>query len=394
MAGEDLKDATGFGRLLVVDDDPTLREIATAKLGHAGYAVTCACDGAEGWTALKARAFDLALVDLEMPEVDGYELIARIRGDDRLRHLPVVVVTTHSDEAAIDRALEAGANAFVTKPVHWPLFVQQLRYVARASDDERRLREAKEAAERLVRLKNSFLSVISHELRTPLTHIIGFAEVLQKQGAGPLGNESYLDYANEIADAGRRLYGILTEVILLSRGLSGELELKDGEYRIAAILDQVLEELGPVARLRETVLQADRQHDDCVLCCDIELFKRCLIALLDNAVKFSPGCSIVRLVVTPAPDGTIRFAVADQGPGMSAEQIAECHEPFVQSDMSLRRSAEGIGLGLTLVRTLIGLHDGELMLASGPGPGTTATLILPAHRVMGWRPARKSIAVG
>ena len=369
-------------RILVVDDDPLVREIAHAKLKADGHSVCEAANGAEGWTLLQAQPFDLALIDLEMPEVDGFTLIKRIRGDDALRHLPVIVITSLQDEAAVDRAFDAGANSFVSKPLVWPSLQRQVRYVWRAHINERDLRDAKEQAERSVRLKNSFMSVINHELRTPLTHIIGFAEVLQMETDGPLGSPTYVDYVNEIAGAGRRLLGNITEVILLSRALAGEIELEEGEYQFSSLLNDVLVDIDPVVRAHNAEISVEQTGEDYRVRCDLNLLGRCLIALIDNAVKFSPDGGAVRVDVERQEDGAVAIRVTDHGPGMTPAQIADCFEPFVQSDMSFRRSAEGIGLGLTLVRTLIELHGGALSLESLLGAGTRATVTLPASRVL------------
>lgn len=369
-------------RILVVDDDPTMREIAVAGLSIGGHTMCTARDGADSWQQLNDDPFDLVLIDLDMPEVDGYTLIQWIREDEHLKHLPVIVVTSHEDEPAIDRAFEAGASSFVSKPVNWPLFRHQLRYVCRGSAAERDLRAAKDVAERSVGLKNSFMSVINHELRTPLTHIIGFAEVLQLQSNGPLGHPGYLDYVNEIAGAGRHLLGSVTDVILLSRSLAGELALKEGEYSVSSILHEALEATEPLARSASVELAPSGDVNETRLVCDIQMLSRCLIALLDNAVKFSPPGAQVRIKSAASPDGGFAISIADDGPGMSPEQIADCFEPFVQSDMSFRRSVEGIGLGLTVARSMIELHGGVLALRSESEQGTIAMLSLPAQRVL------------
>lgn len=369
-------------RILVVDDDPLVREIAHAKLSTDGHTVCEAENGAEGWTCLNSQPFDLALIDLEMPVLDGFALIERIRADRTLRHLPVIVITSLQDESAVDRAFDAGANSFVSKPLVWPSLQRQVRYVWRAHVNERELRDAKEQAERSMRLKNSFMSVINHELRTPLTHIIGFAEVLQRETDGPLGSPAYADYVNEIVGAGRRLLGNITEVILLSRALAGEIELEEGEYEIASLLNDVLVEINPIVRSHNAEISVLQTADDFRVRCDLNLLGRCLIALLDNAVKFSPDGGTVEVDLVRAPDGAFEIHVCDRGPGMTPAQIADCYEPFVQSDMSFRRSREGIGLGLTLVRTLSELHGGELVLNSTLGAGTEAIVRLPASRVL------------
>ena len=127
-------------RLLFVDDDPILREFAQVNLASAAVEVDVAADGVEALEALSRRQYDLLLVDLEMPRMDGFDLLAHLRADPATAHLPVVVETGREDVDAIDRAFRAGATAFVTKPLNWRLLTYQLRFTLRAARAEAILR--------------------------------------------------------------------------------------------------------------------------------------------------------------------------------------------------------------------------------------------------------------
>ena len=123
-------------RILAVDDDPIMREMATAQLSHPGGEIVTAQNGQEAWDILAADpGFDLVLSDLEMPQMTGFALCTAIREDARLARLPVVVLTGREDMFAIDRAYEVGATSFATKPVNWRMLGYQLRYVLRNSRD-------------------------------------------------------------------------------------------------------------------------------------------------------------------------------------------------------------------------------------------------------------------
>lgn len=127
-------------RLLVADDDPILREFAAVHLATPEVEVEVAEDGVAAWEALQAGGFDLALIDLDMPRMDGFELIRRIRADEALRHLPLVVITGREDMVAVDRAYAEGATSFVVKPINWRVLSHQLAYVLRNSRVEADLR--------------------------------------------------------------------------------------------------------------------------------------------------------------------------------------------------------------------------------------------------------------
>ena len=128
-------------RLLVVDDDPLLREFAVANLATPTVEVDVAADGADAWHMLRTGGYDLALIDLEMPIMDGFELIGLIRSDPVLKHLPVVVATGREDMLAVDKAYAEGATSFVVKPLNWRILSHQLSYVLRNSRDEALVRQ-------------------------------------------------------------------------------------------------------------------------------------------------------------------------------------------------------------------------------------------------------------
>jgi CheY-like chemotaxis protein len=123
-------------RLLFVDDDPILREFAQVNLASALAEIDVAADGAEALEALSRQAYDVVLVDLHMPRMDGLALLTAIRQSPELMHLPVIVETGREDVQSIDAAYQAGATAFVTKPLNWRLLGYQIRYVLRAARTE------------------------------------------------------------------------------------------------------------------------------------------------------------------------------------------------------------------------------------------------------------------
>ena len=149
-------------RILVADDDPILREFATVHLSTPVASVETAADGEEAWARLMAEPFDLLISDIEMPNLDGFGLVARIRAEPRLAHLPIVMVTGREDIVSIDRAYEAGATAFATKPVNWRQLSHQLRYVLRTSRVEGEVRQERDRATSASLLKSNMMTLMRH----------------------------------------------------------------------------------------------------------------------------------------------------------------------------------------------------------------------------------------
>ena len=144
-------------RLLVADDDPILREFAIVHLATPTVEVEVAADGVEALDRLLLGGIDIALVDLDMPRMDGFELIARIRGDAKLQHLPIVVATGREDMVAVDRAYAAGATSFVVKPLNWRVLSHQLAYVLKSGRAEAALRAELAAEKKLSAEKTRLL---------------------------------------------------------------------------------------------------------------------------------------------------------------------------------------------------------------------------------------------
>ncbi|EGF92720.1 response regulator [Asticcacaulis biprosthecium C19] len=146
-------------RLLVVDDDPILREFAHAQLSSHRVTVELASHGGEGLERLRLGGFDLALVDLDMPVMNGFELIRQVRADEALCDLPIVVVTSRDDMKAIDRAYAVGATAFAPKPLNWRMLSYQLAYILRNAREEDRIRAKAKALRQLVRTQDEVISL-------------------------------------------------------------------------------------------------------------------------------------------------------------------------------------------------------------------------------------------
>ena len=236
-------------------------------------------------------------------------------------------------------------------------------------------RTAKEIAETSNRMKSAFLANMSHELRTPLNAVIGFSEVIRSEVFGP-GVPRYRDYANDIHRAGNHLLRLINDILDLSKAEAGKVvlhpELVDLEDLIAEC----------VRLVRATASEKNLQIFQCMtplppLSVDRLRVKQVLLNVLSNAIKFTEKGYIVVEASCDA-DGRTILCVRDTGIGIEAEKIPLIFEPFQQIDSALSRKYEGTGLGLTLVKNLVELHDGKVQIASTPGSGTSVTICFPA----------------
>ncbi|MGN6366417.1 response regulator [Asticcacaulis taihuensis] len=187
--------------VLVADDDPILREFAMVHLATPTVEVEVAEDGLVALERLQKGGIDIALIDLDMPRLDGFELIERIRWDEQLKHLPIVVVTGREDMVAVDRAFALGATSFVVKPLNWRLLSHQLAYVLRNARAEGQVRGQLEALQKVNDLKDRILRLSRQKITGPLNDILESAQIIETHSALPQISESL----NRIAAASMAL---------------------------------------------------------------------------------------------------------------------------------------------------------------------------------------------
>ncbi|MEO1252627.1 MAG: response regulator [Pseudomonadota bacterium] len=367
-------------KVLLVDDDPVMRELASAKLRDAGYDVLLAENGAIGLEKMRADKVDLVISDLDMPVMDGFELTKNIREDRTIASTPVIVITSSDHPEAVDRVFAEGATSFLAKPINWTLFSQAVMFVLRASQDQENLRLARDQAEAGAKFKDALMSVMSHELRTPLNAIIGFGQLLSEQFEKQ-NDVVHREYAKYIVDGGRRLLNSVSDMLLASDVRSGPLQLNETDATAEEIVKTALAQLDAEIAASDAALCVRLQDPEIEICGDRTLLARALAKLIDNAIKFSP--SGVNIVIGAALNkkGDLAFLVKDNGPGVSPEKLKSVSAPFAQSDMSLSRTKEGLGLGLPMTKAIAAAHGARFRMDSVEGQGASALIILPAERV-------------
>ncbi len=241
---------------------------------------------------------------------------------------------------------------------------------------------AKEEAEAARRSMSSFLANMSHELRTPLNAIIGFSSMMKEEMVGPLGDQAYKSYANDIHASGSLLLDIINDVLDVSKIEAGKHRIEEDEVQVGQLLNSCLRLIG--TRAGAAGLNVERRSDleDLELRADSRALKQILLNLLSNAIKFTPRGGRITLSARLDAKGDVLFQVTDDGIGMAAEDIPRALAVFGQIDSDLASRHQGTGLGLPLAQRLTEMHGGALELESTPGQGTTVTVRLPATRVL------------
>ena len=375
---------TDFARVLVVDDDPILREFAISHLTSPSMEVCVAEDGLIALEALRKGDFDVALVDLDMPNLNGFELMEAMARDPRLMGVPVVVITGRDDMEAIDLAFAAGATSFVVKPINWRLITHQLAYVLRNSRSEAAIRQARAAAEAASRAKSVFLANMSHEIRTPLNGVIGLAGALGRTDL----NSEQVEMVSLIRQSGQTLERFLTDILDVSKIEAGKLSLQVETFDLHEAIEAAVHLMQTAANdkcLNFSLTFGTNARG--LFKGDAVRIRQIVSNLASNAVKFTKegGVAVQVEVIEPENDGdaaTLIIKVSDTGIGFDSEARGRLFNRFEQADGSITRQFGGTGLGISICKALTEMMGGIISVVSAPNQGSTFMIKLPLSRSM------------
>ena len=366
-------------RILIVDDDATLRAIVKSKMANVGNAVIEAGDGASGWRILQSTTIDFALIDLGLPDMDGRTLISRVRNNPATSHLPIVVITGRNDREAIDAAFQIGANYFLTKPINWALFRHQITYVMRMAEAERQAQSAHLAAQAESRLKDTIIGRLNYVLR-PMAANIASASVDLASVLDEIAPEDRLkEQVGHIRADALTLEKTLGDMANFATLLTQSIELNQRQLSLTSLLDGVMQSVEN--EWPSASFQIEPPEYPIGLHCDEQQLTRALSSLLENAFRFSPPDRPVRLSARQLDDGSLCFIIDDEGPGIAPEKLRRLLVPMAVIDQADRMTYDVSGLGLATVKYIAEAHGGKLTVQSAVGRGTTATIHLPAELI-------------
>ena len=305
-------------------------ELASTRLLDAGYTVDVAHNGEDALEFLQSSHADLVISDINMPGMDGFELTRRIIASPALQTIPVIVITASDRPDVAADAFEAGATSFLDKPINWTLFSHAVKFVLRASYDQKALRIARDQAEAGARFKDSLMSVMSHELRTPLNAIIGFGQLLHDKFVED-DDKLNVEYADYIIGGGQRLLNSVSDMLLASDARSGPIVLNEVDATLEELADLSCSYVRKDLELSQASIEVKLHDPGMEVRCDRQLLARSISKLIDNAMKFSsPGVKIL-LASVRTRDGRLAIIVRDNGPGIAEDKLKLIAMPFTLS---------------------------------------------------------------
>ncbi|WP_437590985.1 ATP-binding protein [Sorangium sp. So ce1000] len=390
-------DATEGPRVLVVEDNPDMRSYL-ADILSAGHELVLATNGREALDSIAAKRPDVIVSDVMMPEMDGFELVRRLKGDPALRDIPVLLLTARASGAEAVGALDVGADEYMTKPFD-PL---ELRARVRAAERLHRAylelaaknSELAAALERLSETQQELLQAgkmaaigtlvagLSHEMNNPVSAILMNAQLLlrrHRKGHGLPDEATILKALGTIERQANRCSDLVTALLEYARGKPIGREPCD----VREALRRAVDLSTPRARERRVHLEAESASSALPeVLVNASQLESALLNVIGNALDASPHGSAVVIEARPLPRGDVHgveIDVHDHGCGIRAEDLSRIFEPF----FTTKPPGQGTGLGLSLTHRFIEEHHGSIRIESEPGEGTTVRMWLPALQTEG-----------
>ena len=368
--------------VLVVDDDVFMRDMARASLTEAGFLVSEAENGVRTLQALEDFRPDIILMDVMMPEMDGFATTSAVRQLPGCEMLPILIMTSLDDLDSINRAYEVGATDFITKPINWVILVQRVRYLTRAvrmMNEQKQLEKELQQAQKLEAVA-TLAGGIAHDFNNLLQAIQASSELLLlKTHEGEPG----FSILNQIIDAVDRGGGLIRQLLTYSRKIQSDkrpINLNDQAHQAHHLLRRTIPKMIEIdLRLEEDLKLVDA---------DPVQIEQVLMNLAINARDAMPdgGRLVIMTATVRRPEknsGTqplspsrewVLLSVSDTGHGMDKDTLEQIFEPF----FSTKAPGKGTGLGLSMVHGIVKNHYGRITCRSILGKGTCFRIYLPA----------------
>ncbi len=364
--------------ILVVDDNAENGALAQATLDDEGYRTVLAVDGASGVRAFEAERPDCVLLDVRMPGMDGFAACNQIRALPGGAQTPIIFLTALRDVDTFDKALECGADDFLTKPVRpteLTVRVQSLLKLRRMSDELRGLYEiVRDQRDQLVRLQlqtEQLSSFVVHDLKNPVGTMDLHAQLLLRDTSLSVRAR---DSVQRIRDEARTLLRLVLNLLDISRSQEGQLLPKRERVELAPLVTEIFQAHALRAESQEINLRHAVEAP--VVGADVDLLRRVIENLLENAIRHAPAGTEV-LLSSQQAGGWIELRLIDAGPGVAPEMRDKIFDRFVQLDHGHRvveRASRG--LGLTFCKLAVEAHGGTIVIEDSER-GTTFCIRLP-----------------
>jgi two-component system sensor histidine kinase/response regulator len=356
-------------RILVVDDQPTNIQVVGSVLGKLGHEIIPASDGPTALKRLALRVPDLILLDLLMPEMDGYEVCRRLRENEDWKDIPVIFLSAADDKDFIVRALESGGVDYITKPFNQAELISRVR-------TQLALKSARDRLRQLAEDKDELLGILAHDLKSHLGGMQMSAQLLRDRMARVQDDDKRTaQLAENILHSSGQLVGFVKEFLANAAADHG-IAIRPTALSLADAAAAAVHQYQEAARRKQLDIRIDLPNSGTAVLADPTALAQVLDNLLSNALKFSPSGKRIFIKVQPGPSH-VECQIQDEGPGFTAADKTRMFRRYVRLSARPTSGEPSTGLGLSIVKKLVQAMNGELLCESEHGKGATFSVRLP-----------------
>lgn len=369
------------GLLLIVDDNEDNRDVLVRRLEKQGHWVVTASSGPEALAALAEQPFDLVLLDIMMPEMDGYEVLSRIKSGPQTQHIPVIMISALDEIESVVRCIQIGAADYLPKPFNPTLLrarVGASLREKRAHDREQRstseLSESYRRLQNLERLRDDLTHMIVHDLRTPLTSLLSGLQTVPLVGEMNAVQTEMLDIA---VDGGETLLNMISDLLDVDKMEQETVPLSKTPLTADALIERACLQVALLAAANQLTLVREADDDLPGFDGDEDKLIRTLVNLIGNAIKFTPPGGTITVQAAGAENNSLLFSVRDTGEGIPPEAFERIFDKFSQVENRKAGRKMSTGLGLTFCKLAVEAHGGRIWVESAPDHGSIFFFTVP-----------------
>lgn len=370
--------------LLIVDDEQVIRDLCSELLAREGYAVESAENGMTALKMIRKSNFDVVLVDVNMPVMNGIELLESIKRD--YPHLEVIIMTAFGTIQNAIEAMRKGAFDFILKPFN----LDQIQVVTKKciekidrDKENQELRNVNEKLREIQEMKDKFIAITSHELRTPLSHIKGYVGILNDELADSIPEKDKKEFWKIVKSAVEQLEHIVNNMYGIAKIDNQGVRVKKQKFNLHEMLKQMKTEYQLTLTERRQRLNLSLSGDFTIFHGDRLKVKQMCTALIDNAIKYTPDGGDICLSTSQDKNYCI-VTVSDNGIGIPQDKLGQIFEKFYEvQDTDYHSTSQtdflggGIGLGLSIAKAIAEAHGGGIKVISKVNEGTNFKIFLP-----------------
>ena len=371
--------------ILVIEDEDQVRQSYEDMFSFFGYEVESVPNGREGMSRITKKDYDIVVTDLNMPEMNGFEVLKYIK--KKKPYIEVIVITGYATLENAIEAMKVGAYDYFAKPIdieHVRIVLSKCVQQIQSRKENEELRSLTQRLKELNELKDKFITITNHELRTPVTVLKGYIELID-YFLEDNRNENINEAIEIVTETMRELVEIVEQMHDISSFDYGKKRMVTVDVEIEKILELIYKEMKVLFEKRKIKFDLNLDSSGVVVSGDDKQLKRSLRELLQNALKFTPEGGHVELEYSiNKKNKKLYIKVKDNGIGIPGNKLDLIFEPFYEVQNVINHMTSktefmggGIGLGLTLAKEVFESHKGELLLESEENRGSTFTVVLP-----------------